>query len=69
MTPNAKHLNDILEQVENASSDSRHLFYSDLQTAIHTMQEAGEDVPASVRDLAETLLSEAVEARFDNMPV
>ena len=69
MTPNAKQLNDILEQVENAAGDKRHLFYSDLQTAIHTMQEAGEDVPASVRDLAEILLSEAVEARFDNMPV
>ena len=48
---------------------NRHRFHPALQGVIHRMRAMGYPVSAQILSLEKTLLEEAVEAQFDNMPV
>ena len=52
-----------------AAPETRHRHEPQLRRAIARMHEEGHAVPARVKALHTTLLSEAIEAEFDNMPV
>lgn len=47
----------------------RHLYRPKLTEMIERMEDAGERVPARIRELHEELTADAIEAQFDNMPV
>lgn len=48
---------------------ARHLLLNDLHDVMGAYSRAGQAVPGTMRRLLEELTAEAVEARFDNMPV
>jgi len=69
MTSSKTKLDEILMRIESAPETDRHSYYAALSAEIEALTDAGETVPLAVRDLAEELLAEGIEARFDNMPV
>jgi hypothetical protein len=52
-----------------AGPEERHHHEPQLRRAIARLREQGCVVPARIKALHATLLSEAIEAEFDNMPV
>ncbi|MBU3259449.1 hypothetical protein KPG71_05415 [Roseovarius sp. PS-C2] len=66
-------LNDQLaklkDEILNGDPDTRHGYEPQLAQLIEDMQQQGMAVPSDIRCLHEELVSEAIEAQFDNMPV
>ncbi|WP_425046221.1 hypothetical protein [Primorskyibacter sp. S87] len=62
----AKHLE---AKIEAANTDSRLKLQPEFSALIARMLSEGEAVPVRMRRLEASLSDEAVEARFDNMPV
>ncbi|MEI4233360.1 hypothetical protein [Roseovarius sp. D22-M7] len=60
------HLQSLIDQ---ADPDTRYKHEPDLRHAIERMRAEDVAVPAPVKRLHQILLSEAIEAEFDNMPV
>lgn len=52
-----------------AALDTRYKHEPQLRRVILGLRGEGRTVPARIKALHETLLSEAIEAEFDNMPV
>jgi hypothetical protein len=52
-----------------AAPEARYRHEPQLRRAIARLREDGRAVPERIRALHATLLSEAIEAEFDNMPV
>jgi hypothetical protein len=52
-----------------AAPDTRYRLEPHLRDAITRLRCEGHAVPARIKALHQTLLSEAIEAEFDNMPV
>lgn len=65
----SRRLTALLEEIDNSSDETRYTYHEPLMDAIHAVEADGQAVPQSARDLAEALLLELTEARFDNMPV
>jgi len=67
------HLDSELDHIQTligaAGPDKRYRHEPQLRRVITRMREEGHAVPARVKELHATLLSEAIEAEFDNMPV
>jgi len=55
--------------IGEAGPGARHRHEPQLRHAIERLREEGRAVPAHIKALHTTLLSEAIEAEFDNMPV
>jgi len=62
-------LQEITRRIAEAEPGTRHQFQHALERVIADMEAAGIEVPAEAHDLNDVLLTEAVEARCDNMPV
>jgi len=58
----------LLDDLRRAG-DKRHLLQPRLHALLHDMEMHGLPVSATLRQLDQDLLDEAVEAQFDNMPV
>lgn len=59
----------LADEIASASSGARLDLQPKFSHALKRLAEAGSHVPAHMRDLDAALLDEAIEARFDNMPV
>lgn len=59
----------LLRQIGAASAAQRLHLQPELARMVESMERAGMPVPAQVRSLNDQLLDEAIEARFDNLPV
>ncbi len=59
----------LLQEIATANSALRLQLQPQLTRMVDEMQKAGAPVPAEMRNLNEQLLEEAIEARFDNLPV
>lgn len=55
--------------IKRADPDTRHVHEPELRHLIERMRDADLAVPVRAVELHEMLLSEAIEAEFDNMPV
>ena len=69
MTDLTIELERLHDRVLNADADTRYLFQPRLAELVERMDEAGEAVPAGIRQLLDELTNDAIEAQFDNMPV
>lgn len=69
MTRSEQQLAAVLAKIRQCDPATRYRHQPELQSLISRRIQAGDDVPARVRCLNSELVSEAVEARFDNMPV
>ena len=69
MSKSSKALTQVLAQIDAAGMETRYLYHSELIRAISDIEDAGGSVPQTVKHLAEDILAEVIEARFDNMPV
>jgi len=67
------HLDAELDRLETrigaAAPGSRHHHEPQLRRVIAQMRDEGHAVPPRIKALHATLLSEAIEAEFDNMPI
>lgn len=52
-----------------ATPETRYKHEPQVRRVIARLHERGEAVPARIKRLHEILLSEAIEAEFDNMPI
>ncbi|MBE0452837.1 hypothetical protein [Roseovarius autotrophicus] len=52
-----------------AAPDKRYKLEPQLRHVIFSLRNEGHAVPPRIKSLHDTLLSEAIEAEFDNMPV
>lgn len=52
-----------------AAPETRYKHEPQVRNVIARLHERGEAVPPRIKQLHEVLLSEAIEAEFDNMPV
>ena len=59
----------LLKRIAEADVDTRHRFQPRLADLIHQFEAARQPVPHEATNLNEELLSDAIEAQFDNMPV
>lgn len=59
----------LADEITSASSGARLDLQPKFRQALKRLAEAGSPVPARMRNLDAALLDEAIEARFDNMPV
>ncbi|KZY35400.1 hypothetical protein A3731_17505 [Roseovarius sp. HI0049] len=69
MTTLTDDMHRLHSRILDTEEDRRYLFRPRLTEMIDRMEDAGERVPARIRDLHEELTAEAIEAQFDNMPV
>ncbi|MDM8168204.1 hypothetical protein [Roseovarius sp.] len=69
MTKLTEDMNRLHDRILETDEEHRHQFRPKLTELIERMEEAGENVPAGIRDLHEELTADAIEAQFDNMPV
>lgn len=67
------HLNAELDRLESligaAAPETRYRHEPQVRRVITRLREDGHAVPERIKALHATLLSEAIEAEFDNMPV
>ena len=59
----------LVNEIANANAASRLKLQPQLTRFVQDMQKSGAAVPPSLKNLNEQLLDEAIEARFDNLPV
>ncbi|MGH1424708.1 MAG: hypothetical protein ACRBBU_08270 [Pseudooceanicola sp.] len=59
----------VVAQIAGADPNARHTHLDQLHRVISDYALTGKGIPARLRQLQEDLTNEAIEARFDNMPV
>jgi len=69
MTDLTEQLDQLIERIGSADPCKRHEYQPELCALIDRMREAGLPVPCETLSLRDELVSEAIEAQFDNMPV
>ncbi|MDK3017581.1 hypothetical protein [Pseudodonghicola flavimaris] len=57
------------EKLATACPETRLRLQPEFSTVIARLKEEGHPVPSRLRRMEEALMAEAVEARFDNMPI
>lgn len=62
-------LQDLHDAILNAEPQERQKLQPELADIIADCEAKGAHVPARIHELNEDLLSDAMEAQFDNMPV
>lgn len=67
--PLVSHADQLAQEIKRASAESRLRMQPELGKVLQELELAGTSVPARLRNLHEQLLEEAIEARFDNLPV
>lgn len=65
----ARAANDLEKKIASASSVRRLALQPELSRILARLKADGQSVPTRLRHLEYVLRDEAVEARFDNMPV
>ncbi|MBY5988174.1 hypothetical protein FIU89_07300 [Roseovarius sp. THAF27] len=69
MTKLSQEIKQLHRQILDLSEGERYRLQPRLAGLLGQMRHAGEPVPAAMQRLNETLLDEAIEAQFENMPV
>ncbi|WP_297769765.1 hypothetical protein [uncultured Roseovarius sp.] len=69
MRPIKAELDRLHDQIGQTHVETRYHFEPELRQLIELMRAEGVAVPDKTKRLHETLLCEAIEAQFDNMPV
>lgn len=69
MTASITDLDRLQRQIAQAPSDNRYEFEPQLRKTIEDLRRDGGHVPEHIRRLHQTLLCDAIEAQFDNLPV
>ncbi|WP_306154201.1 hypothetical protein [Roseovarius sp. MMSF_3281] len=69
MSQNAKALDALIKEIEEADAEDRVAFETRLSRLIKDMEDRGEPVPAVAKCLHDELVNEKIESQFDNMPV
>ncbi len=64
-----KRLDELKAQITAAAEMDRLAFEPEVTRLVAQLDEQHETVPQDIRNLADELMREAIEARFDNMPV
>ncbi len=64
-----KQAEDLEQQITSGNGDQRLALQPEFAQVLDRLSASGEPVPARLRRLGAALMDEAVEARFDNMPV
>ena len=59
----------LAQEIREASSERRLQLQPAFGRVLQNLEQMGADVPPRLRNLHEQLLEEAIEARFDNLPV
>ncbi|WP_371224399.1 hypothetical protein [Roseovarius sp. 2305UL8-3] len=62
-------LEELKTEIEDVAEMDRLAFEPEITRLVAQLDEQHETVPKDIRNLADELMSEAIEARFDNMPV
>lgn len=60
---------DLEVRINGATAAGRLELQPQLQRVLRMMERDGQHVPARLRNLDEELISEVIEARFDNVPL
>jgi len=60
---------DFIEDITNVAPGNRHLHLNRLHSVMGAYSRAGRATPAALRRLLDEMTEEAVQARFENMPV
>lgn len=63
------HADALAQEIRAASSERRLELQPEFGRVLQELEQAGTNVPARLRNLHEQLLEEAIEARFDNLPI
>lgn len=69
MEKTLKRLHELQKQIAAVADMDRLAFEPEVTRLVAELDEQHEPVPQDIRNLAEELMGEAIEARFDNMPV
>lgn len=69
MSKLSREIKQLHRQILDLKEGERYRLQPRLAGLLGQMRNAGEPVPAEMQRLNETLLDEAIEAQFDNMPV
>jgi hypothetical protein len=69
MSDLVKDLEELHDRILAAEPGARYLLQPELGALIESLETAGEAVPEGIRALNDELVTEAIEARFENMPV
>lgn len=67
--PVFSHADDLARQIKEANASARLRLQPQFGRVLQELEQAGTRVPARLRNLHEQLLEEAIEARFDNLPI
>lgn len=59
----------LVQEITTANAALRLQLQPQLSRIVEDIQKSGGQVPPRLRNLSEQLLEEAIEARFDNLPV
>lgn len=59
----------LVQEITNGNASQRLQLQPKLTQMVDDIQKSGVPVPPQLRNLSEQLLEEAIEARFDNLPV
>lgn len=62
-------LSELKSQIANAAPGTRHVHLDGLNRLVTDFSHHGTEVPSHLRRLQDELTNEAIEARFDNLPV
>lgn len=60
---------ELAEKIRKAGPDTRLELQPVFGEVLQTIERSGTDVPPRLRNLHEQLIEEAIEARFDNLPI
>lgn len=67
--PLVSHADELATEIRDASPDRRLQLEPHFGRVLQELDRAGTLVPARLRNLHEQLLEEAIEAKFDNLPI
>lgn len=69
MTKISEELKRLHQEILSEDEAERHRFQPKLAAMIEALHAKGAPVPPHIRDLNEDLISDAMEAQFDNIPL
>ena len=64
-----RHVQELERELRGANAERRLSLQPELDRAMKDLETTGTAIPARLRNLHEQLLEEAIEARFDNLPI
>ena len=67
--PMVSHADQLAQEIRTSSPERRLELQPAFGRVLQELEQTGTVVPARLRNLHEQLLEEAIEARFDNLPI